>query len=184
MQSREGGNAERVEKALPRAKCCSCKGGFTCYSDGLYPHRQYQLDVVAKAVAEVTIGHHSVAMTAGRERASLTSVRRWIRWVARLAAPSLLLRTAATLDAEQPAGAGIALTSEGTAVLSSATHVLTALEALAAAARRAGAALVGCSGLASVLDWQYRVHRDVVYLVGEPSTLSPAMALGCGRAST
>jgi hypothetical protein len=181
VQSQEGSGAERMEKALPRAKCCSCKKGFTCYADGLYPRRQYQLDVVAAAVAEVTLGRQSVAKAAQGAQASLTSVRRWIAWIARLAAASTLLRAAAQLDPEQPVGVGIALTSGGTTLRSSAAQVLTALEALSAAVCRGGVALVGRSGLARILDWQRRVHGDVVHLVGEPSTLSPGMALGVGR---
>jgi hypothetical protein len=184
VQSREGSGAERIEQALPRAKCCSCKRGFTCYSDGLYPHRQYQLDVVAEAVAEVALGRQSVANAAAGAQASLTSVRRWVGWVAQLAAPSTLLRVAAELDPEQPAGVGIALTSGASSLWSGAAQVLAALEALSVAVHRGGASLVGRSGLARILDWQRRVHGDVVHLVREPRTLSPGMALGRGRAST
>src|SRR3990170_427998 len=58
------GGVERQEQALARAKCSACRRGFTCYPPGVYPRRQYQLDVVAGAVAAVTLGDQAAATAA------------------------------------------------------------------------------------------------------------------------
>ena len=71
------GDAARVERWLARAKCSSCRYSFTCYPDELYPRRQYQLDVVAHVVAEISLGGASAAGAAREVGASTTSARRW-----------------------------------------------------------------------------------------------------------
>jgi hypothetical protein len=170
--------AERVEHRLARAKCSTCRCSFTCYPDELSPRRQFQLDVVASAVAQVSLGDAS-APTAGRSvGASATSVRRWTAWVAGIAEPRVLLAVAARLDPDAPVGAGLSAATSGSGVPALAGRVLAALEHLGMALVRRGVALVAHTGLGRVLGWQRLAHGDVAGLVQEPETRSPGMALG------
>jgi len=164
--------------ALARARCKSrnCVG-FVVRPGDLYPHRQYQPDVVAKVVAAVAIGGETPAKAAAAAQASATSARRWTGWVAKLIEVSVALALGARLWPDGVAGAGLAATpAPSTRAL--AARVLQALEHLGAALQRTGAALVSKTGLGRVLEWQHRTHRDVVRLVVEPRSFSPAMALG------
>jgi transposase-like protein len=171
------GTATRTERRIARAKCSACRYGFTSYSDELYPRRQYQLDVVARVVAEIAVGHASAPAAARELGASPTSARRWTKWIAEIAETSELLRVTRHLDPAAPAGGGLSLHA-GAGVRHRAACVLDALEQLGAALVRRGVALVQRSGLGRVLGWQRALFGDVVNLVTEPKTLSPAMALG------
>ena len=178
-----GGLVERWELPLPRAKCSVCKVGFTCYPEGIYPRRQYQLDVVAAVAAAVVVGAQSAARAASAGYASATSGRRWVSWVAGLARPRDLLAVAARLDPDAPAGAGLAGVAVGETVRARAARVLAAFEQAGAALKRRGLALAGRTGLGRVLGWQHAAHGDIYGLVtGEK--LSPGMALGGPAGST
>src|SRR5262249_35001373 len=147
------------------AKCSECDTRFTCYPPGIYPRRQYQLDVVAGAVAAVVAGNTSVAEAARGIGASCTSIRRWRHWIADLADPADLTRTAARVDPDTPAGAGLSMTAHLLAPLRARTlQVLASLEELGAALWRQGIALASRSGLGRVLEWQHRVHGAVLGL--------------------
>ena len=159
----------RSELPLARVKCSSCRHGFTSYPPGIYPRRQYQLDVVADVVAAVAVGDEPVAQAAAASSASPTSVRRWSAWIAALAEVGALHAVAAQVD---PASATVTTAtprSRGAAVLD-------ALEVRGAALIRAGVAVVERTGLGRVLGWQHRAHGDVFGLAGP--RLSPAMARG------
>lgn len=171
------GVAARVEQWLARAKCSACRTSFTCYPEVLYPRRQYQLDVVAQVVAAVSLGEHSAPAAACDIGASPTSARRWTKWIAEIAEPSELLRVTAQIDPAAPAGTGISR-HVGDGVRACAARVIDALEQLGAALVRRGLSLAMRSGLGRVLGWQRGLFGDVVHLVTEPKTLSPAMALG------
>jgi hypothetical protein len=171
------GRATRVAQWLARSKCTACHKSFSCLPDALYPRRQYQLDVVADVVAAVSLGDRSAAAAARDAGASPTSARRWIAWVAALAAPAVLLAAAAQLDPQAPVGAGLAHHA-GDGVRARAARVLDALEQLGAALVTSDVALAQRTGLGRVLGWQWSRFRDVVHLVVEPKTLSPALALG------
>jgi Domain of unknown function (DUF6431) len=165
---------KRVEHRLARAKCSKCRRSFTCYPDELYPRRQFQLDVVARAVAQVSLGAASAPAAARSAGASATSVRRWTAWVAGIAEPHVLLGVAARLDPDAPVGAGLSAATWGSGVRARAGRVLTALEHLGMALVRRGVALAARTGLGRVLGWQRLAHGDVP----EPETRSPGMALG------
>ena len=169
---------ERQERWLPRAKCSSCGHGFTVYPDGLYPQRQFQLDVVAGAVAEVTLGGGTAPAAATAVGAIERSVRRWTRWVARLCEVADLCALAARLDPEAPTGAGLPAHDPTHPTRGRAGQVLVALEHLGAALRRRGVAVAARTGLAFVLAWQWTTHGLVVGLVAGVRRLSPRMA-GC-----
>jgi hypothetical protein len=171
-----GGDVARAERWLARAKCRCCRRAFTCYPPEHYPHRQFQLDVVADVAAAVAIGADPAAKAAARATASATSARRWAAWVAGLAAPALLLATAQQVDPDAPIGAGVSTIDATSSICSRASRVLAALEHLGAALVRCGVDLVSRTGLGRVLEWQHRQHADVVHLVSEPRCLSPAMA--------
>jgi len=160
---------ERHELVLPRAKCSCCRLGFTCYPPGVYPRRQYQLDVIADAVAAVAIGGELVAVAAATRAASSTSVRRWSAWVTALVDAQALHALAAQVD---PSSASVATASPR----SSTAAVLAAFEVLGAGLVRSGVAVVERSGLGRVLGWQHRAHGDVFGLAGP--RFSPAMAFG------
>jgi hypothetical protein len=169
VTSSTGGGVERRERSLPRAKCSSCLVGFTCYPAGVYPRRQYQLDVVADTVAGVAVGDEPVAQAAAARAASPTSVRRWSAWIAALADVGTLHAVAAEVDLS---GATVATATPR----SRTAAVLDGLEVLGAALVRAGVVVVERTGLGRVLGWQHRAHGDV-YCPGS-GRLSPAMARG------
>jgi len=170
------GELTRLELPLPRARCSCCHVGFTCYPAGFYPRRQYQLDVVADAVAAVAVGGESVADAAATHATSATSVRRWSRWIAALADGAALHAIASEID---PSTAAVATATQR----SRTAAVLGALEVLGATLVRVGVAVVERTGLGRVLGWQHRAHGVAVALVAGPTRLSPAMAPG-GRPLT
>jgi hypothetical protein len=172
------GSLARRAQWLARAKCTVCRRSFTCYQPGHYPHRQYQLDVVGDVVAAIAIGSVAASAAAAPATASPTSGRRWTAWVAQLVAPAVLLAVAQKLDPDAAVGAGVSTAGSGSETRSLAARVLGAFEELGAARVRGGVALASRTGLGRVLEWQHRLHGDVVYLVAEPRRLSPAMALG------
>lgn len=167
------GIVERWELPLAKAKCSSCKHGFTCYPRGIYPHRRYQLDVVADVAAAVALGGASAPRAAAAAQATASSARRWVAWVAALAKPRDLCAVAARLDPDAPAGAGLgALPARAPAA-----RVLLALEQLGAALVRAGVAVSERTGLGRVLGWQHAAHGIVFGLSDSGLHPSPATAL-------
>jgi len=170
---------ERWELPVPRAKCSRCRHGFTCYPDGIYPRRQYQLDVVAETAAAVALGEASGAEVARTSRAAPTSVRRWLGWIATLASAGDLLAIASRIDPDVPVAGGLLPADRGEgSVRARAAAVLAALEHIGAALVRRGLTLAARTGLGRVLGWQHAVHGDVYGLVAGVRHLSPGMAIG------
>jgi len=172
------GAVERGEQWLARTKCSLCRHASTLYPPGLYPRRQYQLDVVADVVATMAFGERGPTQAAREVAGSPTSAQRWAQWVTELCDAATLLTVTARIDPDASAGAGIAARTWPSPVRSQLARVLDALETLGGALVRAGVALGSRSGLGRVLEWQHRSHGDVVGLVCEPRRLSPPMALG------
>lgn len=173
---------ERRELWLARAKCSSCRGGFTVYPSNAYPRRQYQLDAVADIVGRTVLGGESTTQAAASVGSSATSVRRWAAWIAAMVEPAVLCAATARVDPDGPAGAGLAAVTSARPAGARAARVLHALEQLGLALVRAGvgAAQAVRTGLARVLHWQHAAHGDVVALADR---LSPAMALGAREVS-
>ena len=171
---------KRWQLALPLGKCSSCHRAFTCYPPGVYPRRQYQLDVVADVVAGVALGSEPVADISATVTASTTSARRWTAWVAALAQAGELVSAAAQVDASV---ATVALPPPRDARHPQAAGVLAGLEALGAALVRVGVVAVERTGLGRVLGWQHRRHGDVYGVVRGLRSFSSAMAPG-GRPTT
>lgn len=171
------GIVEQWELPLAKAKCSSCKQGFTCYPPGIYPCRRYQLDVVADVVAEVALGGVSAARAAAAAHATASSARRWVAWVAALAKPRDLLATAARLDPDAPAGVGLGTLPER----APAARVLAALEQLGFALVHAGVVVAARTGLGRVLGWQHAAHGAVFGLDDSGLHLSPATVLVGGK---
>lgn len=168
-----------MERWLPRAQCKRGCPSFVHERPGeLYPHRQYQLDVVADVVGAIALGDEAPAKAAARATASKTSAYRWTSWVARLAGVGTLLALAHRADPDAVAGAGLSATATASPVRALAAQVLAALEHLGTALLRSGLALASRTGLGRVLEWQLRQHGDVIHLVAEPRSLSPGLALG------
>lgn len=161
-----GQGVRRVIDVLrPRARCSDRRcaaGSWTIYAADAYPHRSYQLDVVASAVAEVCVGGESRRAAAGHHACSRRSVSRWVRWTAQLARPADLAQVCARLDPDglpppAPATAG----GEG----SRAGAVLRLLDHLGDVLRRRGVALPGRgSGLQRILSAQLARFGDVAWL--------------------
>jgi hypothetical protein len=171
------GIVEQWELPLAKAKCSSCKHGFTCYPPGIYPQRRYQLDVVADVAGAMALGGASAARAAAAAHATASSARRWVAWVAALAQPRDLLATAARLDPDASAGAGLgALPAQAPAA-----RVLAALEHLGSALLHAGVAVAERTGLGRVLGWQHAAHGTVFGLGDSGLHLSPATVLGGGK---
>jgi len=175
------GLVERWELPLAKARCSSCRHGFTCYPPGVYPQRRYQLDVVADVVAEVVLGGASAARAAAVAHATATSARRWVVWLAALANPRELLAVAAQLDPDAPAGAGLGALPAAGAARAPAARVLAALEQLGSALGRAGVAVAERTGLGRVLGWQHTAHGAVFGLRDGGLHPSPATVLGGAR---
>lgn len=172
------GIVEQWELPLAKARCSSCKHGFTCRPPGIYPQRRYQLDVVADVAGTVVLGGASAARAALAAHATASSARRWVAHVAALAKPGDLLAVAARLDPDAPAGSGLGGLPAGPTVRARAAQVLAALEQLGAALVRAGVVMAERTGLGRVLGWQHAAHGAVFGLGDAGLHLSPATALG------
>jgi len=174
------GIVEQWELPLAKAKCGSCKHSFTCYPPGIYPRRRYQLDVVADVAGAMVLGGASATRAAAEVHATSSSARRWVLWVAALAEPRDLLATAARLDPDAAAGAGLGVLP----ARAPAAHVLAALEQLGCALLHAGVAMVERTGLGRVLGWQHAAHGAVFGLGDAGLHPSPATVLGCEKGDT
>ena len=158
--------ARRVIDVLRRRARCSDRrctaGSWTLYPAGAYPHRSYQLCVVAAAVAEVCVAGGSRRAVAARHDCSRRSVARWVRWTARLASPADLAQLCARLDPEGfPPPTPIPAEGE----LSRAGAVLRLLDHLADVLLRRGVALPGRGpGLLRLLTAQLARFGDVCWL--------------------
>jgi hypothetical protein len=169
--------ASRVEMWLARIRCKGSCPDFVLRPGNLYPHRQYQPDAVAEVVGAIALGGEVPGNAAAQAEASATSARRWTAWVAQLAEVGALLSWAQRLDPDAAAGTGISAVALAPP-RALAARVLHALEQLGTALLRRGVNLVSKSGLGRVLEWQHKLHGDVVHLVTSPRSFSPPMALG------
>lgn len=177
----DDGRFERIETIRHRTKCTLCRHSSTCYEAGHYPHRQFQLDVVADVVAQMAFGESSSREAAAPAKASPSSARRWEAWVANLAQPADLLQVAAELEREAPATPGTSTLPETKGQRRRVARVLDALERLGAVLIRGGRKLGARSGLGQVLEWQHRTHGEVVGLLVQfatPLFQSPSLVRG------
>ena len=157
--------ARRVIDVLRRRARCSDRrcaaGSWTIYPPGAYPHRSYQLGVVASAVAEVCVAGDSRRAVAARHDCSRRSVSRWIRWTAQLASPEDLGQLCARLDPEGLPPPSATAAGE----VSRAGSVLRLLDHLGDVLLRRGVALPGRGpGLVRVLTAQLARFGDVAWL--------------------
>ncbi len=147
-----------------RARCSDRRcaaGSWTIYPAGAYPHRSYQLCVVAAAVAEICAGDSRRAVAAHHD-CSRRSVSRWIRWTAGLASPEDLARLCARLD---PEGLPPPMPATSGGEVSRAGSVLQLLDALGDVLLRRGVAVPGRGpGLVRVLLTQLARFGDVCWL--------------------
>lgn len=167
------GPAQRWSLPVPLAKCTECRRGFTVYPPGIYPRRQYQLDVVADVGAAVALGGQAPTDAAAPASASATSARRWVRWLADLAPPADLAALSGRLDPDAPAGAGLP-PAQAASPRAQAGRVLAALEHVGLALCRAGVVCAERTGLGRLLGWQHRNHGDS-YGLSDQLRLSTAM---------
>jgi transposase-like protein len=158
-----GQGARRVIDVLrPRARCSDRRcaaGSWTTSPADAYPHRSYQLDVVAAAVAEVCIGGSTRRAVAEHHACSRRSVSRWVRWTAQLAPPEDLV------PGWIPRGSAPPTPAPAGREVSRAGAVLRLLEHLAEGLLRRGVALPGRGpGLVRVLVAQRARFGDVAWL--------------------
>ncbi|MFH0902454.1 MAG: hypothetical protein V2A73_17630 [Pseudomonadota bacterium] len=115
---RKRDSVEFVPGVARRRACCSCPDcphdSFTVYEDDSYPHRVFALDLLASAVIMVVGGGRTLTS----HRCSRDTVRRWIRWIARLAEPPELMRACTRLEPHGlPGGLAVASMPCAAAVL-------------------------------------------------------------------
>jgi hypothetical protein len=146
-----------VDRVRRRARCadrtCSA-ASWTEYAEGDYPHRTFQLDVVASATLQAQAESRSAAALA--HLCSRRSVGRWIAWCAGLAAPEALERVAARLDPDGLSAAGVG---------PGASRCVGLWERLATVLSARGVVLPsGRCGMQRLLSWQHRSRGLVVWL--------------------
>jgi len=161
-----GQGVRRMIDVLRRRARCSDRrcaaGSWTIYPAHAYPHRSYQLDVVASAVAEVCVGGGSRRAVAVHHDCSRRSVSRWVRWTAQLASPEDLARLCARLD---PEGLPPPTPAPAAGEVSRAGSVLRLLDHLGDVLLRRGVALPGRGpGLLRILTAQLARFGDVCWL--------------------
>jgi hypothetical protein len=159
-----------------RRACCSAKDcdapSWTVREDATYPHRTFQLEVVASAVAEVAYAGKTLTAAGASHMCSRDSVRRWGVWIANLADADHLERLCARIDPDGGAhaeSANIRATPAGLA--------LRLLDRFADLLVVRGVALAasGC-GLGRILGDQLRRFGDVFYLTRPSPSLRVAIA--------
>lgn len=146
-----------------RRACCSTKDcpvkSFTVYEEDSYPHRVFQLVVVASAVAAATIAKQTFTNVAKLHGCSRDSVRRWVAWLGNLTDPRELMRLCTKLE---PRGLPGALIS---AAMPEAAAVLHLLDRLGDLLVERGVKLPLLDhGVARVLKHQLVEFGDVYYL--------------------
>lgn len=161
-----GQGVRRVIDVLRRRGRCSDRrcaaGSWTVYPADAYPHRSYQLDVVASAVAAVCVGGGRRRAVAVHHDCSRRSVSRWVRWTAQLANPEDLARLCARLD---PEGLPPPTPAAAEGEVSRAGSVLRLLDHLGDVLLRRGVALPGRGpGLLRILTAQLARFGDVCWL--------------------
>jgi hypothetical protein len=130
------------------------------HEDDSYPHRTFQLEVVASAVAEVVYAGKTQTAAAAGHMCSRDSVRRWGAWIANLTDTDHLSRLCARIDPD-----GDAHAESASARAAAAGLALRLLDRLADLLVVGGATLSSSgSGLRRILGDQLRRFGDVFYL--------------------
>jgi len=154
-----------IDVLRQRARCSDrhcAAGSWTIYPAGAYPHRSYQLCVVAATVAEVCFAGGRRRAVAARHDCSRRSVSRWVRWTAQLASPEDLGRLCARLD---PEGLPPPTPPPAEGEVSRAGSVLRLLDHLGDVLLRRGVGLPGRGpGLLRILTAQLARFGDVAWL--------------------
>jgi len=170
----------REQPDIPRrrARCSdrTCPGGsWTVYEEDGYPHRTFQLGVVASAVGEVAVGGATISSSAKHHRCNRRSVRRWIDWVGSLADVADLTRAAARLD---PDGLPPPRPPEVSDPGAPATRVLVLVDHLVRVLSRRGVDFPrATSSLGQILIHQFRRFGDVAFLTRRSSPPLPMARL-------
>lgn len=163
-----------AEEVRWRARCAdrSCAAGsFTVYAASAYPHRVFQLPVVASAVGTIAFAPDAtLSRTATDHACSRRSVVRWCRWVADLAEPSHLARACARLDPDGLAGVSALVHTKP--LRARAGSALRLLDRLSELLLDRGVALPAAGpGLARILAHQHRRFGDIFRLTGSSPPL-------------
>jgi hypothetical protein len=175
---REGKVTYQAEVVRRRARCSSkhCpQKSFTVYEQlDSYPHRLFWLSVVVSAVSQVVSGNATLSESGSKHRCSRDSVRRWKRWVEKLAEPTELMRACTRLEPEGLPAA------EATARMPKAAAVIYLLQRLCELLAVRGVSL-RCegSGLISVLKQQLERFGQVFYLTKSSPPLRADLSSVC-----
>lgn len=165
------GTVRRQAGCRRRARCSvrDCPGGsWTVYEETEYPHRSFQLPVIAAAVAELAARPNATQVSvAARYGCDRRSIARFVSWTADLVDSGELARTLARIEPDGlpsprvrrvPGASGRGLTKR-------AASVLVLFEHLAAVLRHRGVDLGSTRpGLMAILGRQMRRFGDVFLL--------------------
>lgn len=170
----DGGEVRQAVGTRQHRACCSAKDcdapSWTIHEADTYPHRTFQLEVVASAVAEVAYAGKTLTAAAANHMCSRDSVRRWGAWIADLADVDHLARVCARIEPDGGVHAESAI-----ARATPAGRALRLLDRLAdlLVVRGVGLAAKGC-GLGRILGAQLRRFGDVFYLTRPSPSLRVA----------
>ena len=102
----DDGRRHRFDDGLPvaRAKCKRCEQSWTLRPAWLYPYRTFEPDVAeAAALAYLTDPAGTYASTAKLFGCGMSTVWRWVGWVAALGEPASMVAATARIDPATPA---------------------------------------------------------------------------------
>lgn len=172
---KQGDSIEYQTDIVRRRACCPSRdcprGSWTVYEEDSYPHRLFRLLVVVSAVSAVVFGRITMTAAARAHQCSRDSIRRWLRWVARLADPRQLLLACTRLEPDGLPGAFVPPD------MPRAGAVLHLLDRFAYLLTQRGVRLPGIkSGLACVLKDQLVRFGEVFYLTKSSPPLRADLA--------
>ena len=171
---------EHIDRRRARCSLRNCPAGsWTVYEETGYPHRSFQLPVVASAVAEMAFAPNATMTgVALQYQCDRRSIGRWVLWVSSLDAAGELARTVARLE---PDGLPPPKTSAFmTKPAAGAGAVLRLLDTLTEILRHRGVDLGSARpGLMAILRQQMRRFGEIFYLMKS----SPPLRMDGGPAT-
>lgn len=155
----------RADFARHRARCADrhCAKRWTVYPKGSYPHRLFQLPVVASAMSEAAFAPQATFSSVARtHRCSRRSVSRWVNWVSKLVQTESIVRLCARLD---PQGLPPPRPPSSSSHVAQAGYVLRLFDHLGELLLQRGVSLSGeGTGLARFLLHQFARFGTLCYL--------------------
>lgn len=182
--SKPGRDLASDTEVVRRRVRCPAKGcprtSWTLYENAAYPHRFFSLDLVISAVSAVVFARATMTASGKAHGCGRDSIRRWVKWIERLADPQDLLRACTRLE---PCGVPGGLDPTSMPRAASVLHLLDRLADLLAergvrAARALGQGTAG-TGLIRLLKDQLVRLGAVFYLTPSSPPLRVDLASVC-----